>query len=80
MSHLLATLVVAVLLGSKALGKTVTGLFQSEVARQQSGQFITKFMYQGNGNGNVNVNVSDVLALTCHFSREVYLGTVILFT
>lgn len=47
MSCLLATLVAALLLGSHASAKTVTGLFKSEVARQQSGQFITKFMYQG---------------------------------
>ncbi|XP_023275944.1 integral membrane protein GPR180 [Seriola lalandi dorsalis] len=47
MSCLLVTLVAAVLFSSGALGKTVTGLFKSEVARQQNGQFITKFMYQG---------------------------------
>ncbi|TNN70273.1 Integral membrane protein GPR180 [Liparis tanakae] len=42
-----ATLVVVALLSSEALGKSVTGLFGSEAARQQKGQFITKFMYQG---------------------------------
>lgn len=47
MSHVIATLIAAILLSSDALGKTVKGLFKSEVARQQSGQFITKFMYQG---------------------------------
>ncbi|GLD70585.1 integral membrane protein GPR180 [Lates japonicus] len=47
MSYLLATLVAAVLLSSEGLGKTVTGLFKTEVARQENGQFITKFMYQG---------------------------------
>ncbi|XP_056286835.1 integral membrane protein GPR180 isoform X2 [Pseudoliparis swirei] len=47
MSGSFATLVVAALLGSEALGKSVTGLFGSEAARQQKGQFITKFMYQG---------------------------------
>ncbi|KAK9523982.1 hypothetical protein VZT92_017854 [Zoarces viviparus] len=47
MSRALATLVVVVLLGSEAFGKSVTGLFNSEAARQQNGQFITKFMYQG---------------------------------
>ncbi|KAG7234436.1 hypothetical protein INR49_004770 [Caranx melampygus] len=47
MSCLLVTLVAAALLGSDASAKTVTGLFRSEVARQQQGQFITKFMYQG---------------------------------
>ena len=59
MSCLLATLVAVVLLGSEAWGKTVTGLFKSEAARQQKGQFITKFMYQG------NVNDADVMMLTC---------------
>ncbi|XP_056450061.1 integral membrane protein GPR180-like [Gadus chalcogrammus] len=32
---------------ARGLGKTVTGLFKSEVAREQNGQFITLFMYQG---------------------------------
>ncbi|XP_029942405.1 integral membrane protein GPR180 [Salarias fasciatus] len=35
------------LFGSEVCGKTVTGLFRSEAARRQRGQFITKFMYQG---------------------------------
>lgn len=60
MSYLLATLVAAVLLSSEGLGKTVTGLFKSEVARQENGQFITKFMYQGNG--------ADVSPQQCLFS------------
>ncbi|XP_042369255.1 integral membrane protein GPR180 isoform X1 [Plectropomus leopardus] len=47
MSYLLAALVAAALLSPEVLGKTVTGLFKSEAARQQSGQFISKFMYQG---------------------------------
>ncbi|XP_034406012.1 integral membrane protein GPR180 [Cyclopterus lumpus] len=47
MSGSFATLVVAALLGSEALGKSVTGLLGSEAARRQKGQFITKFMYQG---------------------------------
>lgn len=50
MSSLLVSLVAAALLSSEAFGKTVTGLFNSEAARQQNGQFITKFMYQGNVN------------------------------
>uniref|UniRef100_A0A3Q4I5M9 G protein-coupled receptor 180 n=1 Tax=Neolamprologus brichardi TaxID=32507 RepID=A0A3Q4I5M9_NEOBR len=56
MSYLLATLAAVLLLTSEASGKTVTGLFKSEAARQQKGQFITKFMYQGNVDGG------DVLA------------------
>lgn len=51
MSYLLATLAAVLLLTSEASGKTVTGLFKSEAARQQKGQFITKFMYQGNVDG-----------------------------
>eukprot|EP00064_Thunnus_orientalis_P015182 superscaffoldBa00002767_g15232 len=47
MSYITATLIVAILLSSEAFGKTVKGLLKSEVARQQNGQFITKFMYQG---------------------------------
>ncbi|XP_072250344.1 integral membrane protein GPR180 [Leuresthes tenuis] len=47
MWRLLATLAAAALLSSEASGKTVSGLFKSEAARQQKGQFITKFMYQG---------------------------------
>ncbi|CAI5638186.1 integral membrane protein GPR180 [Oreochromis niloticus] len=46
MSYLIATLAAVLLLTSEASGKTVTGLFKSEAARQQKGQFITKFMYQ----------------------------------
>lgn len=64
MSYLLATFIAVALLTSEAFGKTVTGLFKSEVARQQNGQFITKFMYQGNDSG------ADVLPLTCHFSSN----------
>ncbi|XP_068446371.1 integral membrane protein GPR180 [Clinocottus analis] len=40
-------LVLVALLNSEALGKSVTGLFGSEAARQQHGQVITTFMYQG---------------------------------
>ncbi|KAM7365254.1 hypothetical protein PAMP_016198 [Pampus punctatissimus] len=47
MSYVIATLLATILLSSDAFGKTLTGLFKSEVARQQNGQFITKFMYQG---------------------------------
>ncbi|XP_028998487.1 integral membrane protein GPR180 [Betta splendens] len=47
MSFLLVIVVAVMWFGSEALGKTVPGLFKSEVARQQSGQFITAFMYQG---------------------------------
>uniref|UniRef100_UPI003AAB21A2 integral membrane protein GPR180 n=1 Tax=Centroberyx gerrardi TaxID=166262 RepID=UPI003AAB21A2 len=47
MSYLIAALVAAVLWSPEAFGKTITGLFKSEVAREQNGQFITKFMYQG---------------------------------
>ncbi|XP_028255352.1 integral membrane protein GPR180 [Parambassis ranga] len=47
MSYFLVMLVAVVLLESEVSGKTVKGLFKSEVARQQNGQFITKFMYQG---------------------------------
>lgn len=48
MSCVLVSVVAVALFSSEAFGKTVTGLFRSEAARQQSGQFITKFMYQGN--------------------------------
>ncbi|XP_075873562.1 integral membrane protein GPR180 [Nelusetta ayraudi] len=47
MSRTFAALLAVVLLGAEVLGKTVTGLFKSELARQHSGQFITTFMYQG---------------------------------
>ncbi|KAM6893850.1 integral membrane protein GPR180 [Xenentodon cancila] len=47
MSRLTATLVALLLLGSDVSGKTVKGVFKSEAARQQQGQFISKFMYQG---------------------------------
>ncbi|XP_026217143.1 integral membrane protein GPR180 [Anabas testudineus] len=47
MSRLLVSVLAVTLLSAEAFGKTVTGLFRSEAARQQNGQFITKFMYQG---------------------------------
>ncbi|XP_008322894.1 integral membrane protein GPR180 isoform X1 [Cynoglossus semilaevis] len=47
MSNLWFAVLAAVLLAFGASGKTVTGIFKSEMARQQKGQFITKFMYQG---------------------------------
>ncbi|CAG5933086.1 integral membrane protein GPR180 [Menidia menidia] len=47
MRRLAAALLAVLLLGSGASGKTVSGLFKSEAARQQKGQFISKFMYQG---------------------------------
>ncbi|XP_054653764.1 integral membrane protein GPR180 isoform X4 [Dunckerocampus dactyliophorus] len=47
MSYLLPAVIAAALLASQALGKTVRGLFQSEVARLHKGQFITQFMYRG---------------------------------
>ncbi|XP_054881021.1 integral membrane protein GPR180 isoform X2 [Poeciliopsis prolifica] len=49
MSRLSATLAVLLLLSLKASGKTVRGAFRSGAAKQENGQFITKFMYQGGG-------------------------------
>lgn len=60
--RLLVTIIAVTLFRSAAWGKTVAGLFRSEVARQQNGQFITKFMYQGND--------AEALLLTCHFSTD----------
>uniref|UniRef100_A0A3B5N172 Uncharacterized protein n=1 Tax=Xiphophorus couchianus TaxID=32473 RepID=A0A3B5N172_9TELE len=51
MWRLSATLVVALLLSLKASGKSVRGVFRSEAARQENGQFITKFMYQAGDGG-----------------------------
>lgn len=65
MSYLLVTLVAALLFTSGASGKTVTGLFKSEAARQQKGQFITKFMYQG------KVDDADALLLACPFQLSI---------
>ncbi|XP_015257224.1 PREDICTED: integral membrane protein GPR180 isoform X1 [Cyprinodon variegatus] len=48
MSLLSVTLAAALLLILEASGKTVRGVFRSEAAREENGQFITKFMYQGN--------------------------------
>lgn len=64
MSHTFAVLLAAALFGGEALGKTVTGHFKSEVARQHSGQFVAAFMYQGNAAG------ADVSPLTCHLSAD----------
>lgn len=64
MSQVFASLIAALLFSSETVGKTVTGMFSSELARQQNGQFITTFMYQG------NVNDADVSDLTCHVSDD----------
>lgn len=47
MTYLITTLVAFVWVCPEVFAKTVTGLFNSEVAHQQKGQFITKFMFQG---------------------------------
>ncbi|XP_032361904.1 integral membrane protein GPR180 [Etheostoma spectabile] len=68
MSYFLATFVAIVLLGSEASGKSVTGLFNSEAARQQNGQFITKFMYQGD-NGLLVIRLDNSALATEKESR-----------
>lgn len=50
MSPLLSSLLIVILFSLEAHGKTITGYFRSESARRQNGQFITRFMYQGNVN------------------------------
>lgn len=60
MSRLIATLLAAALFISGALGKTVTGVFKSEVARQQNGQYITKFMFEGKANPRVRMGCANV--------------------
>lgn len=55
MSRLTATLAALLVLISEVSGKTVKGVFKSEAARRQKGQFITKFMYQGNDAANVSL-------------------------
>lgn len=50
MSSVLAALLTVILFSPEAHGKTITGYFRSETARRQNGQFITRFMYQGNIN------------------------------
>ncbi|KAK7893076.1 hypothetical protein WMY93_022228 [Mugilogobius chulae] len=47
MSRLLARCLCLLLLLSETWGKTVTGVFRSEVARERNGQYITKFMFGG---------------------------------
>ncbi|MBN3318655.1 GP180 protein, partial [Atractosteus spatula] len=42
-----------------ANGKTVSGLFRSETARENIGQYITKFLFHGE-NGLINCRVEDV--------------------
>lgn len=47
MSLLWATLTAFILCAAAAFGKTVSGVFRSDAARQQNGQYITRFMYHG---------------------------------
>lgn len=67
MSPLLAALLTAVLFSREGHGKTVAGLFKSESARHQNGQFITRFMYQGSVNddddGGGDANYDDAVKL-----------------
>ncbi|KAM9328748.1 integral membrane protein GPR180 [Pholidichthys leucotaenia] len=49
MSLLFSTLVILLFFSWGVSAKTVSGHFESEAARHQKGQFITKFMYQGAG-------------------------------
>lgn len=72
MSYLLLTLVAVVLLASEVSGKTVKGLFKSEVAKQQNGQFITKFMYQGIDAANVSLQLT-WLAVICFYQYSLRL-------
>lgn len=52
MSPVLAALLTTILVSPEVCGKTITGYFKSESARRQNGQFITRFMYQGNDGDN----------------------------
>lgn len=67
MSQVLASLIAALLFSSETVGKTVTGMFNSELARQQNGQFITTFMYQGNVN---DADVSECVILVVTVSGD----------
>lgn len=73
MSPLLAALLTAVLFCPLGQGKTVAGLFKSESARHQNGQFITRFMYQGSvndGGGNYDVAQLSWSIKTCGLKCE----------
>lgn len=72
MSPLLAALLSAVLFSPEGYGKTVAGLFKSESARYQNGQFITRFMYQGSvnddddgGDGSYDAARLSCIIITC---------------
>lgn len=41
------TLTAFLLCSPATFGKTVSGVFKSDAAREQNGQYITKFMYNG---------------------------------
>lgn len=69
MSPLLAALLTAVLFSPEGHGKTVAGLFKSESARHQNGQFITRFMYQGSVNDGGDGNYDDA-QLSCTIFKK----------
>ncbi|XP_029986270.1 integral membrane protein GPR180 isoform X2 [Sphaeramia orbicularis] len=68
MPHLVTTLVAVVWFSPEVCGKTVTGLFKSDEARQQNGQFITQFMFQGDS-GLLVVRVDNVAEAVLKGSR-----------
>lgn len=47
MYPLMFTLTAFLLCSPATFGKTVSGVFKSDAAREQNGQYITKFMYNG---------------------------------
>ncbi|XP_051562069.1 integral membrane protein GPR180 [Myxocyprinus asiaticus] len=53
-------IILIVLLYSPATGKTVSGVFRSNKARESNGQYITRFLYHGE-NGLLLYRVDDVL-------------------
>ncbi|ROK31086.1 Integral membrane protein GPR180 [Anabarilius grahami] len=42
-------IILIVLLFSSAAGKTISGVFRSDAARENNGQYITRFLYRGEG-------------------------------
>uniref|UniRef100_A0A4W5PJY8 GPR180-like N-terminal domain-containing protein n=1 Tax=Hucho hucho TaxID=62062 RepID=A0A4W5PJY8_9TELE len=71
MYPLMFTLTAFLLCIPDSFGKTVSGVFKSDAAREQNGQYITKFMYNG-GSGLVVCRLENVPLATEKESRLLF--------
>lgn len=69
--HLLVSFLASVTFSPEARGKSVTGVFKSEAARQQEGQFITRFMFRGKNRSRTCITLVSCLFLCVYFNARI---------